>query len=157
MKRFVRKIVIVVERRQVRFQATTSFSLTAPCKIDPFTRCSTISLFVFFSRFLSLFLFSYFSFKNLIAKEDFHIFLEHYPMTFLPRFNIYISSVKSLAPTTLISLDIFFPPRQKILPTVNLPFSKTTFTKKKRIIASSLPLLPDGISLLAFVKVSPGS
>lgn len=78
-------------------------------------------------------------------------------MTFLPRFNIYISSVKSLAPTTLISLDIFFPPRQKILPTVNLPFSKTTFTKKKRIIASSLPLLPDGISLLAFVKVSPGS
>lgn len=40
-----------IERRQVRFQATTSFSLTAPCKIDPFTRCSTISLFVFFFSF----------------------------------------------------------------------------------------------------------
>lgn len=51
-----------IERRQVRFQATTSFSLTAPCKIDPFTRCSTISLFVFFSRFLSLFLFPPFFF-----------------------------------------------------------------------------------------------
>lgn len=53
-----------IERRQVRFQATTSFSLTAPCKIDPFTRCSTISLFVFFSRFLSLFLFSPFFFPS---------------------------------------------------------------------------------------------
>lgn len=53
-----------IERRQVRFQATTSFSLTAPCKIDPFTRCSTISLFVFFflvsspSSFFPLFFFS---------------------------------------------------------------------------------------------------
>lgn len=52
-----------IERRQVRFQATTSFSLTAPCKIDPFTRCSTISLFVFFflvsspSSFFPLFFF----------------------------------------------------------------------------------------------------
>lgn len=40
-----------IERRQVRFQATTSFSLTAPCKIDPFTRYSTISLFVLFFSF----------------------------------------------------------------------------------------------------------
>lgn len=44
-----------IERRQVRFQLR--FSLTALCKIDPSTRCSTISLSSFFFSFSLLFLF----------------------------------------------------------------------------------------------------